>query len=979
MTTETESKKLLKLSSTGKLELKKSQESSQVRQQFSHGRAKIVQVEVKRRRTIMGTSSALGTSAIAAKRDVRIPSVEKNTPVSETVLVPPKIEPEESRSLSATEQQSERELFSETPKIIEDSPPTEPTVSDKIEIQSSVDVQITDNISSELASVKEQNLPPTLSPAVAKKTNTGSKRASALSARGKQSAAGRSKPQGSAALTDEERANRVFALQNALRDEELRKRTEIENAARMRSEDEARRKHEEKEAQRQAEEAEIQREKEERRKREEDAKKEIDDVRRRAEGHPTAIPSNDRAAPVAIPRGRVGAGTGDEEERGPVKGSRRGRGAGGATRGGAARPGGGGANDQSRRRGVRMTVTQALDQDGQERTRSMASVRRQRQRDRDRQVRQKLDSAKIVRDVVIPEFITVGELANRMAMRGAEVIKMLMKMDVMATITQSIDGDMAEMIASEFGHNVKRVSEADVEIGLRGKRDEDEFLLPRPPIITIMGHVDHGKTSLLDALRETDVATGEAGGITQHIGAYQIEINNGQRLTFIDTPGHAAFSEMRARGANITDIVVLVVAADDGIMPQTVEAISHARAAAVPMIVAINKCDKPDANPTRVQQELLQHNIQIESLGGEIQCIEVSALTKIGLDKLEEAILLQAELMELRANPDRTAEGVVVEAKLEQGRGSVATILVQRGILSIGDVFVCGTESGRVRALINDRGSKIDSAYPAQPVEVLGLQGTPQAGDDFVVVVDESRARDITAFRQRQAREALAATAKRSTLEQMFNRIQAGEAQTLPIVIKSDVQGSIEAISSSLEKLGTEEVKVRVLHQAVGGITESDIVLANASHALVLGFNVRANPQARGMAKRDNIEIRYYSIIYQLIDDIRQMLSGMLAPARQENFLGYAQIRNVFNITKIGKVAGCMITEGQVKRGTGVRLLRDNVVVHEGTLKTLRRFKDEVREVQQGYECGMAFENYHDIKIGDQIECFEIQHVIRTL
>jgi len=632
-----------------------------------------------------------------------------------------------------------------------------------------------------------------------------------------------------------------------------------------------------------------------------------------------------------------------------------------------------------KRRSGKMTISQALD-DQSERTRSLAAFRRARERERLRMMG-RTEQQKVARDVIIPEVITVQELANRMAERGADVIKSLMRMGVMATITQVIDGDTAQLIAEEFGHRVRRVSEADVELGLVRAEETDEAKAPRPPVVTIMGHVDHGKTSLLDALRRTDVAAHEAGGITQHIGAYQVQLASGSRITFIDTPGHAAFTAMRARGANVTDIVVLVVAANDSVMPQTVEAIKHAQAAKVPIIVAINKSDLPDARPDKVRQDLLQHGLVAEEMGGEILTVEVSAKTKAGLDKLEETILLQAELLELAANPDREARGTVVEAKLERGRGSVATVLVQNGTLKVGDIFVAGSEWGRVRALINDRGQTATEAPPASPVEVLGWDGTPMAGDEFIVVETEARARDITEFRQRKKREQQLAQVGRGTLEQMFNRIQAGEAKELSVVIKGDVQGSVEAIASALEKLGGDqsEVKVRVLHQAVGAITESDITLANASKAMIIGFNVRANPMARDMSRRDGVEIRYYSIIYNVIDDVKLALTGLLAPTFKEVFLGYAQILQVFDITKVGKVAGCRVTEGVVKRGSGVRLLRDNVVIHTGTLKTLKRMKDEVREVREGYECGMAFENYEDIREGDQIECYEMEQVARSL
>ncbi|MFO1060170.1 MAG: translation initiation factor IF-2 [Dongiaceae bacterium] len=634
---------------------------------------------------------------------------------------------------------------------------------------------------------------------------------------------------------------------------------------------------------------------------------------------------------------------------------------------------------EPRRRTGKLTITPARDDSGGERMRSLASVRRAREKERQRVRELRSEGQKVVRDVIVPEAMTVQDLANRMAVRGADVIKALMKMGIMATINQTLDADTAELVATEFGHRVRRVSAADVEIGLGGEEDQDEHLLARPPVVTVMGHVDHGKTSLLDALRQTDVAAHEAGGITQHIGAYQVVRPNGQRITFIDTPGHAAFTEMRARGANVTDIVVLVVAADDGIMQQTVEAIRHARAADVPLIVAINKMDKGDANPGRVRQELLQHEVVVEEMGGDVLDVEVSAKTKAGLDRLEEAISLQAEVLELRANPDRPATGAVIEARLERGRGAVATVLVQKGTLKVGDIFVAGSEWGRVRALLDDRGNQVQSAGPSSPVEVLGLQGTPMAGDEFTAVENETRAREISEFRQRKHREAQAKIGARGTLDEMFSKIAAGEAKELAMVVKSDVQGSLEAIANSLAKLSTDEVAVRVLHAAVGGINESDVTLARASGAMIIGFNVRANPQAREMARRDGVEIRYYSIIYNVVDDVKAALSGMLAPSLREKFLGNAEIREVFNITKVGKIAGCFVTEGMVRRGAKVRLLRDNVVIHEGSLRTLKRFKDEVREVKEGYECGMAFENYQDIQAGDVIECFEMEEVARAL
>ena len=629
-----------------------------------------------------------------------------------------------------------------------------------------------------------------------------------------------------------------------------------------------------------------------------------------------------------------------------------------------------------RRQSGKMTITQALSGDEQRRQRSLASVRRQREKAR---MRDDVPQVKQVRDVIVPDTITVAEFANRMAERTADVVKELMKLGVMATAAQTIDGETAELIAQEFGHKVQRVSESDVEIGLEGADDDPASLKPRPPVVTVMGHVDHGKTSLLDAIRATDVAAGESGGITQHIGAYQIKTKAGNLITFIDTPGHEAFTEMRSRGANITDIVILVVAADDSVMQQTIEAINHAKAAGCPVIVAVNKCDKPDADPKRVRNDLLQHEIITEEYGGDVLCVDVSALTGQGLDKLEEAIMLQAELLELTANPDRAASGVVVEAKVERGRGSVATLLVQRGTLKLGDIFVVGAESGRVRALLDDRGKNLKAAAPGQPVEILGLNGTPMAGDDCVVVETEARAREIAEYRTRQIKDREAARGARGSVEQMLSAIAAGEAEELPVVIKTDVHGSLEAIRVALEKLGTDQVKVRILSAGVGAISESDISLSAASNAIVIGFNVRAIPQARDLAKRDGVEIRYHSIIYELIDEVKAAMGGLLSPDTQEDFIGYAEIRQVFGVSKIGKVAGCMVTEGIIKRGCKVRLLRDNVVIHEGSLKTLRRFKDEVKDVREGYECGMGFENYSDIQEGDMIECFELREVARTL
>ena len=635
-----------------------------------------------------------------------------------------------------------------------------------------------------------------------------------------------------------------------------------------------------------------------------------------------------------------------------------------------------------RRREGRIDIGAAIEGDD-ERTRSIASVRRARERERRQQELARLRSGaeRVVRDVVVPETITVQELANRMAARGGEVVKALFRMGVMATLTQSIDADTAELVVQEFGHRVRRVAEGDVEMGLGGTEDEAEELLPRPPVVTIMGHVDHGKTSLLDALRQADVAAHEAGGITQHIGAYQVKLPDGGRVTFIDTPGHEAFTAMRARGASVTDMVVLVVAADDGVMPQTIEAIRHAKAANVPIIVAVNKIDKPGVRPERVKQELLQHEVVVESLGGETQEIEVSATQKINLDKLLEAIQLQAEVLDLRANPDRAGEGTVIESKLDRGRGPVATVLVQRGTLNQGDIVVAGAEWGRVRAMLDDKGRQLKEADPSLPVEILGLSGVPAAGETFVAVEDEARAREISEFRQRKNREkqVAAISAGRGSLNDMLARIQAGAQKEVAVVVKADVQGSSEAISVTLGKIGNEEVKVRVLLSAVGQITESDVQLAKASDAVIVAFNVRATTQARELAQREGVDIRYYSIIYQVADDIETLVRGKLAPVQREKFLGYAQILQVFEVKRVGNVAGCRVTEGVVRRGAGVRLLRDGVVIHQGELSTLRRFKDDVKEVTSGYECGMGFANYNDIRVDDQIECYETETVAAEL
>lgn len=772
-------------------------------------------------------------------------------------------------------------------------------------------------------------------------------------------------------LSNDEMAARRRALEGAVvRDAEERTRA-VEEARRRAEEDARRRREAEASALRQAEE-------EIRLKRDADARRRAEDeAKRRApvveeEVRPGTVvfrPGQPRAKPVVA----------EEEERAPRR-------AGGFSSAAgpkavpkaeaAPRPVKAKIEVDNRRK---LTVTSVTSDDGEgARGRSMAATRRRQEKFRRSQMQEVRE--KISREVILPETISIQELAQRMAERAVDVIKYLMKQGNMLKPGDIIDADMAELIAGEFGHTVKRVADSDVEEGIFGVVDVAGDMQSRPPVVTIMGHVDHGKTSLLDAIRKTSVVSGEAGGITQHIGAYQVE-HNGSKITFIDTPGHAAFTAMRARGAQATDIAILVVAADDSVMPQTIESISHAKAAKVPIIVAINKIDKPDADAQKVRTGLLQHEVFVESMGGETLDVEVSAKTGLGLDKLLEAILLQTEVLELKANPDRTAEGVVIEAKLDRGRGPVATVLVQAGTLKPGDILVAGSEWGRVRALVNDKGEQVKDAGPSLPVEILGLQGTPAAGDRFAVVENEAKAREISSYRQHKAREKYVAkqAGTRGSLEQMMSRLQVSGLKEFPLVIKGDVQGSIEAIAGSLEKLGTEEVRARIIHSGAGAITESDIALAATSGAAIIGFNVRANAQAREASEREGIEIRYYNIIYDLVDDVKAAMSGLLSPERRETFLGNAEILEVFNITKTGKVAGCRVTEGKVERGVGVRLVRDNVVIHEGKLKTLKRFKDEVSEVQVGQECGMAFENYEDIRQGDTIECFRVESIKRTL
>jgi translation initiation factor IF-2 len=773
-------------------------------------------------------------------------------------------------------------------------------------------------------------------------------------------------------LTEDEQSARASALADArVREEEERRAAEAEAARRNTKEYKEQQEREAAEARRKAEEERHRVEAEAKAKAEREAKKRFGE----AEAKPAAAaaPAARAGAPAARAPG-VAADASDEDEAPRVR-----RGPGGAIRAvtppkTTQKPG------PAKQRG-RLTLSTALNADDV-RERSIASFRRRTQRlTKGHQSNEPKE--KLVREVVIPEAITLQELANRMAERSVDLVKLLMKQGQLVKITDTIDADTAQLIAEEMGHTVKRVAASDVEEGLFDvAEDRASDTTPRAPVVTVMGHVDHGKTSLLDALRHANVVSGEAGGITQHIGAYQVTSpESGKKITFIDTPGHAAFTAMRARGAKVTDIVILVVAADDGVMPQTIEAINHAKAAKVPMIVAINKIDKPDAKPERVRTELLQHEVQVESFGGEVVDVEVSAKNKTNLDKLLEMVALQAELLELKTNPDRPAEGTVIEAKLDRGRGPVATVLVQRGTLRVGDIIVAGAEMGRVRALINDQGQTIQQAGPSMPVEVLGFNGPPEAGDRLAVVENEARARQVTEYRAHAKREKSAASSAgmRGSLEQMMSQLKTSGRKDFPLIVKADVQGSLEAIIGSLDKLGTEEVAARILHAGVGGISESDVTLAEGFNAAIIGFSVRANKEATALAKRDGIEIRYYNIIYDLVDDVKKAMSGLLAPTLRETMLGNAQILEVFNISKVGKIAGCRVTDGNVERGANVRLIRDNVVVHEGKLSTLKRFKDEVKEVQSGQECGMAFENYQDMRVGDVIECYRVETIQRSL
>lgn len=776
--------------------------------------------------------------------------------------------------------------------------------------------------------------------------------------------AGGGQTAGSGGATDAEMERRLKAVR-AAQAREIEEQAERKRVEQQKVEERNRRRQEQEQKEREQREAEArarQKADEEaaRLRKDEEDKAKADAERKAAEQAPSA--KAETSAPQRAPQKAAAQPTSRKKEREAEQDRRSNKG-----------------RDDNRRSG-KLTLTQALSGEGG-RQRSMASMRRQQERARQKAMgAESQDREKIVREVQLPEAITVSELANRMAERSAEVVKSLMKMGMMVTQNQTIDADTAELIIDEFGHKAVRVSDSDVEDVIDDTVDDETNLKPRPPVITIMGHVDHGKTSLLDAIRKTKVVQGEAGGITQHIGAYQVKTSGGAVLSFLDTPGHAAFTSMRARGAQVTDIVVLVVAADDSVMPQTIEAINHAKAAKVPLIVAINKIDRPAADPDKVRAELLQHEVIVEQMSGEVQDVEVSAITGQGLDDLLEAIALQAEILELQANPDRSAQGAVIEAQLDVGRGPVATVLVQKGTLKQGDIFVVGEQWGKVRALVDDKGGRVKAAGPSVPVEVLGLNGTPEAGDVLNVVDTEAQAREIATYRENLAKEKRAAAGAATTLEQLMAKAKEDEnVSELPILVKADVQGSAEAIIQAMEKIGNAEVRVRVLHSGVGAITETDVGLAEASGAPVIGFNVRANASARNTANQKGVEIRYYSVIYDLVDDVKAAASGLLSAEIRENFIGYAQIKEVFKVSGVGKVAGCLVTEGVARRSAGVRLLRDSVVIHEGTLKTLKRFKDEVPEVQSGQECGMAFENYDDIRADDVIEIFERQEVKRVL
>ncbi|MEP0068443.1 translation initiation factor IF-2 [Pyruvatibacter sp.] len=922
--------------SGGKLTLGRTVETGHVRQNFSHGRSKAVLVEKKRRRVAPKDKAE---APAAKKAEAAAPAAEAKpaaakapapaAPAAEAPAPAAEAKPAAAKAAPAAEAKAEA------------TPAAEPAAKPAAKTATKTAAKTTTKTAAKTA------------------TKTAAKKAAPAADAGKPARASRPERDARArgnmvlrTLTEEEKGARGRALIEAREREKLERQKAIEDAEKRKIAEEAARVAAIEEAARLAKEEEIARREAEAKAKADKAAALLAKEEAEAEGTPAQVlPGEPKPGAKAIPT-PVAKKREDENKPAPKR-----------------------TTGNERRRG-RLTISNALDDEP--RQRSLAAMRRRQQREK-RARGGKQEQVKVHREVTIPDTISVQELAARMTERAVDVIKLLMAQGQMLQINDVIDADTAQLIAEEMGHTVKRVSESDVEEGLTGEVDDEADLQPRAPVVTVMGHVDHGKTSLLDALRQTDVAAGEAGGITQHIGAYQVRMPAGQRITFLDTPGHAAFTTMRARGAQATDIVVLVVAGDDGVMPQTIEAINHAKAAEVPLIIAINKMDKPDIDPNRVRTDLLQHEVIVESMSGDVQEVEVSATAKMNLDKLEEAILLQSELLELKANPDRAADGLVIEAQLDKGRGPVATVLVQRGTLRLGDVLVAGGEWGKVRALINDRGEQVSEAGPSEPVEVLGLGGTPEAGDMISVVEDESRAREITEYRQRVQRDKRAAGSARGSLEQMFTQLQESDKKEVPLVVKGDVQGSVEAIVGTLDKTGTDDIMARVLHAGVGGITESDVTLAAASGAAILGFNVRANAPARDAARQQGVDIRYYAVIYDLIDDVKAAMAGVLGPELREAFLGNAEILEVFNVSKVGKVAGCRITEGTVKRGSKVRLLRDDVVIHEGTLSTLQRFKDEVKEVGNGQECGMSFENYQDIRKGDVIECFDVTEVERVI
>jgi translation initiation factor IF-2 len=981
------------------LSLKRPVEQGVVRQSFSHGRSKAVVVEKVKRRIITpgeakAEPAAVAPAAAPVAPRVPTPSAAAPAPAAAAPVarpVPPAAPVAPAPQPVMTEQVAPQPQPAPAPveaaPVAAEQPAPPPVMAAKPVAQPAAPAaaQPAPRPASAQPAGSSRVAPPVRTGGIPPRSGQQPQRGAAPSGRGAPS--GGQRPSGVVlrTLTDEERDARLQALAGAkVREEEDRKRAEQEALLRNEREARAAQERAEAEARKREEEERHRRETEVRKRSEEEAKRRLGDQPEPARaGATSARPAGARPAPSAtadagfdrtVPR-RPGVPVEFDDD--DANRRRRAGAAGGPARPAApAKPERARAGDDKRR--GRLTLS-TVTGDSEERVRSVAAFRRRVQRLKGNQVAETKE--KIAREVTVPETITIQELANRMSERAVDVIRFLMKQGQMAKITDVIDADTAQLVAEELGHTVKRVAESDVEEGLFDEADAVDDLITRAPVVTIMGHVDHGKTSLLDALRKANVAGGEAGGITQHIGAYQVTSPLGEKITFIDTPGHAAFSAMRARGAKVTDIVILVVAADDGVMPQTIEAISHARAAGVPIIVAINKIDKPNANPERVRTELLQYEVQVESMGGETLEIEVSAKERRNLDKLLEAITLQAEVLDLRANPKRSGEGTVIEAKLDRGRGPVATVLVQRGTLHAGDIVVAGAEWGRVRALVSDSGKQVQDAGPSVPVEILGFNGAPDAGDRVVAVENEARAREITEYRQRQRRDRIAARAgsARGSLADMMNQLKSGGRKDYTLIVKGDVQGSVEAIIGALDKLGNEEVGARVMHSGVGGINESDITLAEATGAIVIGFNVRANKEAREAAERAGIEIRYYSIIYDLVDDMKEAMSGMLAPTLREERIGEARILQVFAVSKIGKVAGCLITEGRVERGAHVRLIRGDVVVHEGKLSSLKRFKDEVKDVPSGQECGLAFENNQDMREGDIIECFRVESIRRSL